>query len=65
MRSSVMLGLALVGISFTANTALAQRGRRGGEQSGGRYGWLSSLSAGKQLARTTGKPLMIVLRCVP
>jgi hypothetical protein len=30
-----------------------------------RYGWLSSLEAGKSQAKASGKPLMVVLRCVP
>lgn len=32
---------------------------------GARFGWLSSLEEGKTEARKTGKPLMVVLRCVP
>ena len=28
-------------------------------------GWLPSLDEGMALARKTGKPLMVVLRCVP
>ena len=31
----------------------------------GEYGWLSNLQAGQAEARKTGKPLMVVLRCVP
>jgi hypothetical protein len=65
MRSSVVIGLALAGIVLTDAAALAQRGRRGGERAGGGYGWLSSLDSGKRLARQTGKPLMVVIRCVP
>jgi hypothetical protein len=30
-----------------------------------RYGWLSSLSSGKERARAERKPLMVVIRCVP
>jgi hypothetical protein len=29
------------------------------------HGWLTSLSAGKELARRSGKPLMVVIRCLP
>ncbi len=39
---------------------------------GGRFGpnafangWLGSLEQGKAQARKTGKPLMVVIRCVP
>jgi hypothetical protein len=42
----------------------AQKGKFGREQ-GGNFGWLSSLSEGKAQARKTGKPLMVVIRCVP
>lgn len=47
--------LALAGPSFA---------QRGGDM-GGRYGWLSSLEAGKSEARRSGKPLMVAIRCVP
>jgi hypothetical protein len=30
-----------------------------------KYGWLSSLEAGKAEAGRTGKPLMVAIRCVP
>lgn len=44
--------------------AEAQGGRRG-EPSPAKYGWFGSLETGKSEARRTGKPLMVVLRCVP
>jgi hypothetical protein len=31
----------------------------------GRFGWLSSLAAGKAEARRSGKPMMVVVRCAP
>jgi hypothetical protein len=65
MRSPVVAVLALAGIVLAEGPAWAQRGQRFGEPSAARYGWLFSLSAGKQKARETGKPLMVVLRCVP
>jgi len=64
MRSPVVAVLALAGLALSEGTARAQ-GRRFGEQSAGRNGWISSQSAGKQQAQQTGKPLMVVLRCVP
>jgi hypothetical protein len=63
MRSSLVI-LALAGIALTDTEALAQRGRRG-DQDAVRNGWVMGLSEGKRLARSTGKPLMVVLRCVP
>jgi hypothetical protein len=37
---------------------------RGGEEAA-RYGWLPTLEAGTAEARQSGKPLLVVLRCVP
>jgi hypothetical protein len=45
--------------------ATGQRRGGGGEQEAVRKGWLFSLAEGKALASKTGKPLMVVLRCVP
>ncbi len=64
MRRPGFAALALAGILFGDAPLRAQRGIFG-EQAAARNGWLFSLSAGKQQARTSGKPLMIVLRCVP
>jgi hypothetical protein len=63
MRSQVVIAVALAGVALTEAPALAQRGR--GEQAAVRNGWVFSLSEGKQRARQTGKPLMVVIRCVP
>jgi hypothetical protein len=65
MRSSLTAVLALATVVVLDSSVLAQRGRRGGERDGGQYGWVSSLAEGKRLASKTGKPLMVVLRCVP
>jgi hypothetical protein len=63
MRGSLVV-LALAGVVLSDSSVLAQPGRRRGE-SGARYGWLSSLAEGKRQVAATGKPLMVVLRCVP
>jgi hypothetical protein len=60
MRAS-MITLALVGVALLPGEAVAQR--RGVDA--GRYGWLGSLESGKSEARRSGKPLMVVIRCVP
>jgi hypothetical protein len=52
---------AALSVLAVAGPALAQRG---GDQAS-KYGWLSSLEAGKSEARRTGKPLMVAIRCVP
>jgi hypothetical protein len=62
--SLVLFALGLVALADTP--ALAQRGRdRRGDQEAARHGWLADLEQGKERARQSGKPLMVVLRCVP
>jgi hypothetical protein len=63
MRGSVVF-LALAGIALSSSSALAQRALRGNLDAV-RNGWVFSLSEGKRQADRTGKPLMVVLRCVP
>ena len=61
----LLLGFLILGAAgLSATPARAQKGK-GKDGDGARYGWLSSLTEGKALARQTGKPLMVVLRCVP
>ena len=63
-RSAAFLALALV--ALTDQTLVAQAGpRRGDQQTAARYDWLASLEEGQAQARKTGRPLMVVLRCVP
>jgi hypothetical protein len=57
------LGLFL---SSDATVHAQRRGpRRGDDVQAGQYGWLSSLAAGRAEAQRSGKPLMVVIRCVP
>ena len=59
------VAMAVIGLAGgLAGPASAQKGERGGLNGFG-YGWLGSLEQGKAQARTTGKPLMVVVRCVP
>lgn len=60
MRAWLFVTAALT-LPATAGSALAQRGG----PDGARYGWLSSLEAGKAEAKRTGKPLFVAIRCVP
>ena len=64
-RFACLVVFALVALADT--DAMAQRrGPRGGDQREARQaGWLHSLDEGQALARKTGKPLMVVIRCVP
>jgi hypothetical protein len=62
-----LAALLLVAVAAPLNTPLrAQfRGPRGEEEEAVRHGWLFSLEEGKAEARKSGKPLMVVIRCVP
>lgn len=56
---AVLTALLVVG------SASAQPGRRGGREEGAEYGWRSNYAAARAEAKRTGKPLMVVFRCVP
>ena len=65
MKSGIAAFLALGIVALADAPSLAQpRGRRMDEPAS-KFGWLFSLEAGKAEARKTGKPLMVVVRCVP
>jgi hypothetical protein len=64
MKSRIAVSLALGLVALTETTVQAQPGRRGDMQ-GARFGWLPSLEEGKARARNNGKPLLVVVRCVP
>ncbi len=53
-----------LGIVAVADASLLAQPRRG-DQPAAQYGWIFNLEEGKALASTSGKPLMVVLRCVP
>lgn len=63
-----LIKLCLVAVSaFGASTGpvpsvLAQRGR---EESGANYGWHANYQEAKALAKKSGLPLMVVIRCIP
>lgn len=64
MKRCLVAFLVFAAIAWTASPCHAQKGKgKGGDAS--KYGWLSSLAEGKAQARKTGKPLMVVIRCVP
>jgi hypothetical protein len=66
MRSGAAVSLALCMLVFTDAPSAAQpRGPRRGDGRADQYGWLSSLEEGKARARQSGRPLMVVVRCVP
>jgi hypothetical protein len=57
----VFLALGIVALSDTSVLAQPRRG----DQSAVEHGWIFNLEAGKTQARRSGKPLMVVVRCVP
>jgi len=61
--SVVLFALGCLGLAQPA--AVAQSKGRAGEQEAVKQGWIFNLAQGKAEARKTGKPLMVVLRCVP
>lgn len=66
MPGRVVVGLTLVCLAVASSPLEAQfrKGPRG-EQEAARKGWIFSLDSGREQARKTGKPLMVVVRCVP
>jgi hypothetical protein len=64
MNRYVTTGFAIAAFALTAPAVDAQF-KGGGNVSATKYGWLSSLQAGKAQAAKTGKPMMVVIRCVP
>ena len=66
MRSGLVLLLTMGVIGLTAGPSAAQPRRpRRGDQPAVQFGWHFSLQEGKTEARKAGKPLMVVVRCVP
>ena len=66
MRRVFLAVLAFALISFTLNTADAQRrGNRGGDNDAAAHGWEFSYEAGLDAARRSNRPMMLVFRCVP
>jgi len=61
LRSVVLCAATLVVLAGSSVHA-QQKGGKGGEA---KNGWLGSLSEGKAQAAKSGKPIMVVLRCVP
>jgi hypothetical protein len=64
MRHVLPLALSVVALVCLSTQAQGQR-RPGRGENPAAHGWLSNLSTGKSQAARDGKPLMVVLRCVP
>jgi hypothetical protein len=63
-RPVVLVALGFMVMSSPSSWAQFRMPRRGNEPAGG-FGWLASLEEGKAQAKKSGKPLMVVIRCVP
>jgi hypothetical protein len=60
----VLVGTLLFAAPFISPSA-AQRPARFDDPEVERHGWLSNLEEGRRRATESGKPLMVVFRCVP
>ncbi len=65
-RTIKVLGLAAAVALCWLYAARAQAQSDGGwQREATRYGWQLDYQVAKDLARRTGKPLMVVIRCIP
>ena len=60
----VCLGMFLICLSVTNSPlATAQKGKR--PDAARAYGWLTDISSGVAESKRSGKPIMVLLRCIP
>ena len=60
-RSLFVLTLGVCALATSTLDAQGKKGKGGEAKSG----WVSSLAEGKRQVASSGKPMMIVIRCVP
>ncbi len=65
MRTILVGSLALAVTGIFVGCVEAQRGRGTSPQEAARHGWLNDYREAKDRARQTGKPIMLVFRCIP
>jgi hypothetical protein len=58
-------GLLALGLVLASISPLHAQPRGRGDAESAKYGWISDLDEGITQAAKTGKPLMVVFRCVP
>ena len=63
MRTLTVGFIALLLGGLSVSPAFAQRGRV--RDDAARYGWTDDLPAALKEAKRTGKPVVVVLRCIP
>ena len=59
------LGLLALGFLFMATPSLYAQPRGRGDADAAKNGWIFDLDEGISQAEKSGKPLMVVFRCVP
>ena len=59
------VGLLALGFVFLAHTSVNAQPRGRADPDAAKNGWLFDLDAGIAEAEKSGKPLMVVFRCVP
>lgn len=64
MRKASIGVLILAALGLAGRPVLAQRGGLS-DREAARHGWLADYRQARELARQTGKPIMLVYRCVP
>jgi hypothetical protein len=60
-----LLSLLIFGLFLVSDTPLHAQPRDRGDADAAKYGWISNLDEGIAQAAKSGKPLMVVFRCVP
>jgi len=64
--NKLLLAPSLLAVGLLAAAAAAQGDRFGQDRrEAEKHGWVFNYDAAKQQARKSGRPLMVVLRCVP
>lgn len=66
MRNMLTFGAVLASLITTSTNVMAQRqGNPAQDRESVANGWVFDYSAAQEQSRRTGKPMMVVLRCVP
>lgn len=65
MRRWLIGGLMLTLMGLMSSPAFAQKGRGSSAMQAARHGWLSDYRQAREVARKTGKPILLEFRCIP
>lgn len=64
-RSLILMTMMSASLTLANSAPCQAQGRGRGRDDVQRYGWHTSYTRAKEEAQKTGKPLMVVLRCIP